>query len=115
MSLQKGTKFKNAKTHGLSKTKFYTVWAGMKQRCTNPNYAYSKNYGGRGITLCEEWYKFINFYNDMYPTFRDGLLLDRIDNNKGYSKNNCRWVDWKVQNNNKRNNRFVALMGRSCH
>lgn len=78
-------------THGMKHTKIYNVWAAMIQRCSNPNNKDYTHYGGRGITVCERWLKFENFYTDMgdIPT---RLELDRIDNNSGYSKDNCRWV-----------------------
>lgn len=91
--------------HGMSRTKIYITWNNMKSRCMNPqNISYS-NYGGRGITVCERWLSFENFIADMGPTYKQGLQLDRIDNNKGYSPDNCRWVTHKENQNNKRNNR----------
>ena len=69
----------------------------MKARCNNPNHVSYKNYGGRGISVCDEWnndYK--AFYNDMIEDFFEGAELDRIDNDKNYSKENCRWVKEKL-------------------
>ena len=78
-------------THGQSRTKTYRNWAAMKQRCLDKNsHAYS-DYGGRGITLCQEWEKFENFLIDMGEK-PEGLEIDRIDNEKGYYKENCRWT-----------------------
>lgn len=83
----------------------YGVWKSMKVRCYNKNRESYKNYGGRGITVCEEWlHSFSNFYNDMIEYYEEGLTLDRIDNNMDYSKDNCRWVDRKTQGRNQRTN-----------
>jgi hypothetical protein len=73
----------------------------MLSRCTNPKIKGWKNYGGRGIKVCDEWLKFENFYADMGdPPKR--LSLDRINNDGGYEKSNCWWADWRQQNHNKR-------------
>ncbi|HBV95789.1 MAG: hypothetical protein JL50_10885 [Peptococcaceae bacterium BICA1-7] len=99
------------KTHGMGKTKLNYVWQEMKERCSNPNHKQYKNYGGRGITFQESWKDFIEFYNDMHATYTEGLTLDRIDNNKGYSKDNCRWTTALRQSNNKRNNVYETVDG----
>lgn len=78
----------------------YKLWAGMIQRCYNPNTNRFKNYGGRGIEVCERWRDFRNFYNDMGLKPK-GMSLDRIDNNKGYSPENCRWSSHTIQARNK--------------
>ncbi len=98
------------KTHGMSKTREYHVWFNMMDRCYNPaNPAYS-NYGGRGITVCERWRSFENFYADMCP--RPGrLTLDRNDNSLGYFKENCRWTTYKTQQRNRRDNKVVTFNG----
>jgi hypothetical protein len=87
--------------HGMSGTKFYMVWSGMKRRCYNKKEECYPRYGGRGIRVSNEWLNFINFYNDMYDGYSDGLQIDRIDNGLGYSKENCRWVTLIEQANNK--------------
>ncbi len=87
-------------THGMSKKNIYRRWADMKSRCFNENNKKYKHYGGRGITVCESWMEFENFYNDMGDVPRDKCELDRKDNNMGYSKSNCRWVDRIINQHN---------------
>jgi len=87
--------------NGLIKSKSYQTWASMKQRCNNPNNKHYKDYGGRGIGICKEWVQFINFYKDMGEPL-DSMSLDRIDNNKGYFKDNCRWATNIIQGRNQR-------------
>ena len=90
--------------HRLSRNRFYDTWRQMLQRCNNPKNKYYKDYGGRGITVCEEWLDVTNFVawcNLTHPNI-EGISLDRIDNNKGYSPNNCRWADTTTQAHNKR-------------
>jgi hypothetical protein len=98
------------KTHGLSKQPFHIVWVNMIQRCTNENNEQYHNYGGRGITVCEKWLGFSGFYADMYHNFDENLELDRIDNNKGYYKENCRWATIKVNSRNKRTTKLNDLI-----
>lgn len=85
----------------------------MKTRCNNPRFKDFKNYGGRGIGVCERWDEFANFLEDMGPTFAEGLTLDRIDCNGDYAPENCRWADHTTQANNTRSNVFITLWGES--
>lgn len=92
------------KTHGKSKIKDreYGAWIAMKSRCYNPNNEYFEIYGGRGITVCDEWLNsFETFFRDM-GCCPDGFSLDRENPNKGYCKDNCRWASASLQARNKR-------------
>ena len=91
-------------THGLRYHNFYGTWRQMVQRCNNPKHRYYKNYGGRGITVCEEWLDiatFIVWVEATYPHI-EGMTLDRIDNDEGYSPENCTWSDKTTQCINQR-------------
>ena len=95
-------------THGMSKHPAYAVWHSMIQRCTEPTHQSWRNYGGRGITVCDRWlHSFENFWSDMGPTYQRGLDLDRRDNSQGYSPENCRWVTRLVNGGNTRSRREV--------
>lgn len=104
---QNGTKISKGKTrHGhKSSTKQsieYSTWKAMLTRCTNPNHMCFANYGGRGITVCERWRTFANFYADMGPRPSVGHSIDRIDSDGNYEPGNCRWATRLEQNRNKR-------------
>ena len=103
---------KNTK-HGMSHHPAYGVWHSMIQRCTDPTHRAWKNYGGRGITVCERWlHSFEAFWEDMGPTYQPGLDLDRENNDLGYSPENCRWVSRTTNCRNKRGARTAEIEGR---
>ena len=95
-------------THGMSRHPAFAVWRSMIDRCGLPTHQAWANYGARGITVCEHWRgSFDAFWADMGPTYSKGLALDRIDNDQGYSKQNCRWVSYQTQARNTRSNRRI--------
>lgn len=94
-------------------TGIYGSWYAMKQRCGNPNNKSYHNYGGRGIGYPEKWRTFNGFTEDMAEGYREGLTIDRTDNNKPYSKENCRWLDRKSQCNNTRKNVLITFDGKT--
>lgn len=101
----------NFTKHGLSQIPEYAVWQGLKARCHNTNLSGYINYGGRGIIVCERWLdSFENFYADMGSRPK-GYCIDRIDNDKGYSPENCRWADYFAQSRNRRNTIYVQHDG----
>ena len=101
----------NATTHGMKNTRQYRIWNSMRQRCKDKSQDSYKYYGAKGTAVCKRWRKFVNFWEDMKEGYNDRLSIDRIDNNKGYSKENCRWATMKEQQNNRTNNRYVTIKG----
>ena len=103
------------KTHGLSDNPLYKVWANMNERCTNASLNNYKRYGGRGIKVCEEWSadvsKFIEW--SMENGYRNGLSIDRIDNDKDYEPSNCKWSTRKEQARNTSTNVFIDFGGKN--
>ena len=93
-------KFNNP--HGLTKHPLYKTWNGMTQRCHNSLSSNYKDYGARGIEVCERWLDIKNFIEDMYPSWEEGLTLDRIDVSGNYEPYNCRWVKLNIQARNTR-------------
>lgn len=101
------------RTHGRSVSREYNSWAHAKQRCTNPKNAKFADYGGRGITMCQEWLEsFETFLRDMGPC-PPGHTIDRIDNDGPYVVTNCRWAPPSVQANNKGSNHILNFRGES--
>ncbi len=100
-----------AAKHRMSNTRLYRCWIDMRRRCNKVDYENYAGYGGRGITVCEEWDKdFVPFYEwAMSNGYQDNFTLDRINNEKGYSPDNCRWASRVVQQNNRRNTVFITI------
>lgn len=101
-------------THDSTKTPEFKAWCQMRARCSNPNNPAYKDYGGRGIRVCERWERsFTSFLEDMGPRPSPRHSIDRSCNDKGYEPGNCRWATHAEQSRNKRNNRWVNLNGRT--
>lgn len=102
------------RVHGGAGTPEYNVYLSMIKRCTKEYHKSFQKYGGRGITVCDRWLNsFENFISDMGERPCEGYSLDRIDNDKGYSPENCRWTDKVTQQRNKGNNVVVTYNGRT--
>lgn len=93
--------------HGMSTTRIYRIWSDMVRRCTWPNHQRYADYGGRGITVCKRWLEFENFYADMGDR-PEGRSLDRINNDAGYSPENCRWATGSQQAKNRRPSAYAG-------
>lgn len=102
---------KATSTHRMYGSIEYNSWKSLIQRCTNADDPRYPGYGGRGITVCERWRLFENFYFDMGKKPSPQHSIDRIDNDKGYGPENCRWATRSEQGRNKRGNRFVVVDG----
>src|SRR3990172_3476320 len=109
--LQKENIVKRMTKHGMSHTKIYGIWEGMIERCHNPLSNNYRNYGMRGISVCERWRFFENFLEDMGEAIL-GMSIDRINNDGNYEPNNCRWATKKEQSRNKRTNRLITVHGK---
>jgi hypothetical protein len=92
--------------------RMYRIWQALKTRCKNPKTVQYKYYGGRGITVCPEWEEFEGFVSDMGESYKDGLQIDRIDNDGSYSPENCRWATRKQQARNTRRAIFHEMNGK---
>lgn len=106
--------------HGEIRTRLYNTWIRMRDRCNNPNNKEYKNYGGRGIKVCDEWeHSYESFKKWAYENGYDEKLkgiqssIDRIDNNSGYSPDNCRWADMYTQCNNRSSNKYITYNGKT--
>ena len=101
------------KTHGMSKSSLYKIWNGMKFRCTNKNSGSYKNYGQRGISVCEEWFNNPQLFIEwaLKNGYKEGLTIDRIDNEKDYCPENCRWISKGEQAKNRRMNYCIEYKG----
>jgi hypothetical protein len=102
-----------SKKHHWVASRPYIIWQGMKTRCDNPKSIGYHRYGGRGITYDPRWKEFSVFWEDMGENYRDDLTIERKDNNAGYSKGNCVWIDYRRQNFNKCTNVFLVYDGRT--
>lgn len=106
-------------THGQFYTRFYKTWASMKSRCDNPRSISYKRYGNKGIAYQDSWATFEGFETDMHESYLEhcaiygekDTTIDRIDNKKGYTKDNCRWATNLEQQNNKEINKFITFRG----
>lgn len=105
----------NKTKHGKRNTKLYKTWISMKDRCSNPNTEAFKDYGKRGIKVCDEWASdFGKFYDwSIKNGYKNGLTIDRINVNGNYEPSNCRWSTMKEQNNNRRSNHYITYKGKT--
>lgn len=100
----------NFRTHGESKSRLYQIYCGIKKRCYNPHATNYKDYGARGITMCDEWLNDWSAFRDwsLSNGYNDSLSIDRIDVNGNYDPQNCRWVTCVAQANNRRTSRWIT-------
>ena len=110
--LNKEQAIKRHLSHGQSKTKLYGVWNCMKGRCSNPNSTVYRHYGGRGIQVCSDWRSFENFAAwAISAGYKEGLTIDRVNNDGDYTPENCRWVGIETQARNRRNTKYIMFKG----
>lgn len=102
------------KSHGMTGTRIYRIHKAMRTRCYNPNFPAYKYYGGKGIEICKEWDDFTTFHKWAIENgYEEHLTIDRIDGNKGYHPDNCRWITLADQQRNKDNNIVININGES--
>lgn len=99
------------KTHGMTNTRLYKIWLGIKERCCNKRCKWYRDYGARGIKVCDEWLTdFMSFYAwAMENGYQENLTIERIDNDEGYEPDNCRWATVKQQARNRRSSRLFTI------
>ena len=103
-------------THGQSDSKLYKVWSSMKRRCSAPDDPSYCNYGGRGIVVCDEWKTFIPFHAwALLSGYREGLTIESINNDKGYSPDNCEWIPKPQQSKNTRHCVMISYEGHTLN
>ena len=112
-----GCSRRTTRTHGMSKTRLYRIWSGMKVRCLNQNSHAYEYYGGKGITVCEEWVNDFERFRKwaVGHGYSDELTIERIDLGKGYSPDNCKWITQAEQTQNRRRCIFVTIDGRTMN
>lgn len=106
-------KERHVKTHGLTKSKAYSIWAGIKKRCLNPRTEKFHHYGGKGVKVCEKWMRFEGFLEDMGHPPTTKHTIERVAASGNYEPNNCKWATWKEQANNTSRNHRLTVNGES--
>lgn len=109
--LQRERAGQKSRTHGLTNTPEWQAWVNMRNRCASRHPVFWRKYGARGISVCERWLVFENFLNDMGERPSSAHSLDRINNDLGYSPDNCRWATREEQASNTRINRKITVLG----
>ncbi len=105
-----------AKTHGKSSTRLYKVWSSMKHRCGNSDNPYFHNYGGKGVSVCQEWMDYEVFYQWAIKSgYKKGLTIERADNSKNYCPDNCSWIPKGDQSNNTSRCKVIEFNGMSMN
>ena len=100
--------------HGKSKTRLHRIWCDMRERCRNDGHKSHERWAGKGITVCEEWNDYLTFEEwALSHGYKDDLTIDRIDNDKGYNPDNCRWATYSEQARNTSHNRYININGES--